>query len=284
MSGSAPVALDRIQVVVRDRTQAADAWTRLLDAAVVGEDRLRVLGCRRTTLAVGASEVELLEAEPGGVVEKAGPGLFAAGFASDDPAALRGRLESKGVAVESEGDQMFLAAEALGDGGMRVVVSPARERRRQGLLTHLYEVTNLVADPARWSARLADLFGLDPGGFVPIRSEHYGYEGVLTLFRPGVLDRVEVIHPHDRDKTMGRFHAKRGACLYMGYGESDRADEIRDRARSLAPDDWTGPAGDAPVDNLFLHPRALGGVMLGVSRSTFAWTWSGAPERVQPAG
>ena len=42
-------------------------------------------------------------------------------------------------------------------------------------------------------------------------------------------------------------------------------------------------AGVTPVDNLFLHPGALHGVMLGISRSSFAWTWSGCPERVEPA-
>ena len=80
---------------------------------------------------------------------------------------------------------------------------------------------------------------------------------------------------------MGRYFARRGGCLYMCYGETDRADEIRDRARALVPDDFTGPAR-GPVDGLFLHPRALGGVMLGISRSSYAWTWSGSPDRVVP--
>ena len=275
--------VDRIQLVVRDRPAVADAWQKLLDAAIVREDRLATLGCQRTVLAVGTSEVELLEADGAGPVRQARPGLFAAGFASPDVLALGDRLRSLGVEVESEGDQLFVAADALASPGLRVVLSPAADRSRQGLISRLYEVTNLVLDPKQCCDRFAKLFGLDRAGFVPIRSETYGYDGTLTLFEPGELDRVEVIHPYDPDKTMGRFLAKRGPCLYMSYGESDCSDEIRERARAHAPGDWTGPNDDRPVDGLFLHPNALGGLMLGVSRLTYAWTWSGSPERVEPA-
>ena len=275
--------IDRIQLVVSNRPSVAAAWQRLLDAAVVREDRVATLGCQRTVLAVGSSEVELLEVDGPGSVRQAGPGLFAAGFASRDIVALGERLESLGVEIESEGDQLFVAPDALASPGLRVVLSPAASRSRQGLLSRLYEVTNLVSDPDSCCDRFAMLFGLDRAGFVPIRSENYGYDGTLTLFEPGELDRVEVIHPHDTEKTMGRFFTKRGPCLYMCYGESDRCDEIRERARAQAPSDWTGSNDDRPVDGLFLHPSALGGVMLGVSRLSYAWTWSGSPERVEPA-
>ena len=278
------LTIDRIQLAVRDRPAVADAWSRLLDAAVVREDRVAALGCRRTVLAVGTSEVELLEDDQPGPVREAGPGLFAAGFASEDLDALRDHLQSNGVAMASEGDQLFVSAEALDSQGLRVVLSRARSRARQGLLSRLYEVTNLVPNPKPWCEHFARLFALDARSFVPIRSETFGYDGTLTLFDAGELDRVEIIDPFDRDKTMGRFFAKRGPCLYMSYGESDRTDEIRDRARAHAPKQWTGPDDEKPVDNLFLHPQALGGVMLGVSRASYAWTWSGAPERVQPPG
>ena len=280
------LTIDRIQLAVHDRSEAARAFEQLLDAAIVGEDQVKCLGCRRTTLAVGTSQVELLEASGAGPVQQAGPGLFAAGFASQNVAMLRAHLESQGIAVTSEGEQLFMAPEGLDDHGLRVVVSPEAERTRSGLLTRLYEVTNLVEDPEPWSARFASIFDLDASAFVPIRSDNFGYEGTLTLFRPGHLDQVEIIHPYDSSKTMGRYHAKRGACMYMCYGETDRIDEIRERAITVgaarAERQWTGPQ-DGPVDNLFLHPRALAGVMLGVSRSSYAWTWSGSPERVEPA-
>ncbi len=277
------LTVDRIQLAVHDRRATAAAWEKLLDAAVVREDRVAALSCHRTVLAVGTSEVELLTADGAGPVHDAGPGLFAAGFASDDVDSLRDHLQSHGVEVACEGDQIFIAARALDSQGLRVVLSPAAERSSQGLLSRLYEVTNLVPNPEIWCARFAKLFALDARAFVPIRSERFGYDGTLTLFQAGRLDRVEVIHPYDQDRTMGRFFVKRGPCLYMCYGESDRDDDIRERARAHAPSDWTGPDDHSPVDGLFLHPKALGGVMLGVSRTTYAWTWSGSPERVEPA-
>ena len=279
--------VDRIQVVVSDRRPAAQAWSTLLDAAVLREDRVAALGCRRTVLGAGVSEVELLEAEGPGPVRDAGPGLFAAGFGTRDPDAVRSHLEKQGVALDAEGEQLFVAGEALGgpqgSQGLRVVVSPARKRERIGLLERLYEVTNLVADAGAWTKRFALLFGLDAGAFVPIRSEAFGYEGALTLFDPGDLDRIEIINPYERGKTMGRYFTRRGPSLYMCYGESDRSAEIRDRAREHAADGWTGPAEGGAPDNLFLHHTALAGVMMGLSRTTYAWTWSGSPDRVEPA-
>jgi hypothetical protein len=147
-------------------------------------------------------------------------------------------------------------------------------------MSNLYEVTHLTADPAGAAARFAELFGLDAAAFVPIRSEAYGYDGTLTLFRPDALHRVEVIHPYDAAKTMGRYFGRFGPSLYMCYGETDALPRLRERLEALAPDDWTGSRTDD--DGLFVHPKALGGVMLGVSRTTYAWTWSGHPERVAP--
>lgn len=276
------LTIDRIQLAVQDRGAAAAAWEQLLDAAVVREDRVEPLACHRTVLAVGTSEVELLEADADGPVREAGPGLFAAGFATDDLDALVDHLHSHAVEMKRQDDQLFLQHPTLADQGLRVVLSPAAERPRQGLLARLYEVTNLVADPPAVCLQLAKLFALDAREFVPIRSENFGYDGSLTLFRGGHLDRIEVIYPYDADRTMGRYFRKRGPSLYMCYAETDLADEVRERARKHAPDDWTGPQGDAPVDNLWLHPKALGGVMLGVSRTTFAWSWSGSPDRVDP--
>lgn len=277
----AALEIDRIQIAVADRAASAQAWQRLLDAALLREDRVRALGCRRSVLGVGTSEVELLEADGAGPVSAAGLGLFAAGVGAGDLVALRAGLEAQGVTGVEEAGQLHLAPEALGVPGLRLVVSPLAPRERQGLLERLYEVTHLSADAPRDTACVAERLGLDAGAFVPIRSESYGYEGTLTLFRKGRLDRIEVIHPFDLGKTMGRFFARRGPSLYMAYAETDRADEVRARVLELAPRDWTGPRDGAP-DNLFLHPKALGGVMLGVSRTSYAWTWSGAPERVAP--
>ncbi|MCP4005254.1 MAG: hypothetical protein GY725_13770 [bacterium] len=279
-------SVDRVQIAVSDRAATAHCWKTLLGAEIVREDKVQVLAARRTVLAAGTSEVELLEPDGHGAIANflsavGGPGLYAAGFESDDFDALRASLKKAGAALAEEGGQIFLAEAALGIPGLNVVVSPVQSRAPVGLLKCLYEVTLLVADARGSTAAIADCFGLDSRHFVAIDSEAYGYRGSLTLFDPDRLDRVEVIHPHDRTKTMGRFFQKRGPCLYMCYAETERSTEIRDRALEHASSDWTGPEAGRP-DGLYLHPKALGGVMLGVSRTSFAWSWSGSPERIEP--
>jgi hypothetical protein len=279
--------VDRVQAVVADRQATATACRRLLDAAVVREDRVQILSARRTVLRLGSSEVELLEPDGSGVaaefLSRTKGGLFAAGFATADIAQLRTHLTERGVSVAEEGGQLFLSPEQLGVPGLQTVISPDREQAAVGLVRRLYEVTLLVQDFSSVVKESAATFALDPAHFVPIRSEEFGYEGVLTLFHPDRLDRIEVITPYDPAKTMGRFFAKRGPALYMCYCEADDLALIRERLREHAPGAWTGPDDGTAPDNIFIHPAALGGMMLGVSRTTFAWTWSGHPERVTPS-
>ena len=279
--------VDRIQLVTRDRSETAASWGGLVGAEVAREDKIAALGALRTILSVGTSEVELLEPDGTGRVAEfasatGGAGLFAAGFSVPDVPRLAADLAAREIPFDQEGGQLLLDPAALGGSGLRVVVSRETARERVGLIERLYETTNLVADVAAATEGLVRVFGLDPAPFVPIRSDNYGYDGVLTLFQDGELDRVEIIHPFDAAKTMGRFFGKRGPSLYMCYAETDRPGEVRERALEHAPGDWTGPRdGDRP-DNQFLHPRALGGMMMGVSRTHFAWSWSGAPDRIAP--
>ncbi|MEE9279237.1 MAG: VOC family protein [Myxococcota bacterium] len=278
--------VDRIQLATPDRTKVAKCWRNLLGAELAREDRVKLLGAARSVLRVGTSEVELLEPDREGLVAEhlaRRGGVFAAGLAAADLDAVRGQLDAQGVRTESEGGQLFASAEALGIPGLRLVLSQDEEREPQGLLRHLYEVTHLTADAAGATARLAAVFGLEASHFAPIESEPYGYAGTLTLFQPDRLDRIEMIHPYQRDKTMGRFFKKFGPSLYMCYAETDDTGAVRERLLEHAPDEWTGPREGANPDGLFIHPHALGGVMLGVSRTTFAWSWSGSPERVRAA-
>jgi hypothetical protein len=278
-------AVDRIQLAVPDRRAAAAPFARLLDAAVTAEDAVAPLGARRTTLAAGRAAIELLEPDGAGAVADhlaaAGPGLFAAGFAATDLDALRHRLVERRVDFAEAGGQLLLAPTATGGTGLRCVLSPLRDGPvAPGLITHLYEVTNLVADWETTTAHYTDLFDLAPERFCPIASPEYGYRGMLTMFEPRErLDRIEVITPHDAAKTMGRFMAKRGASLYMCFAEAPDLAAIRERLQSHAPHDWTGSPHAAVPDTVFIHPKALGGVMMGISRRSYAWTWSGHPER-----
>ncbi len=67
-----------------------------------------------------------------------------------------------------------------------------------------------------------------------------------------------------------------------------------DRVQVLVPDRapvvdrWVAllggePAHEDAIDSMFLHPDALGGMMLGISRQTQAWSWSGRPDWVKEA-
>ncbi len=280
--------IDRIQAAVTDRQAAATAYGRLLGADVIEENRLGPLAARRTVLALGTGEVELLEPDGSGAVAdfvaRHGPGLFAAGVAVADIEAASAGFERAGLRGEREGRQIFLSPEALGIVGLRVVVTEDSDRNGgTGPVDFLYEVTHLTNDAASSARAIADRFGLRQEHFAPIESEQYGYSGILTLFAPDRLDRLETITPSDPGKTMGRFFAKRGPSLYMCFAESKDTAEIRGRLMTHVPRDWTGPTEGPDPDVLFVHPKALGGVMIGISRTGVAWTWSGRPERAQGA-
>jgi hypothetical protein len=278
--------VDRIQLAVADRNAAATAFARLLGATPIGEDAVAPLAARRTALAIGTAAIELLEPDGAGAVaghlERRGPGLFAAGFATPALDALRARLVARGVSFAEAGDQLYLDAAATGGHGLRCVVSPTRDTGAPptAMISHLYEVTNLVEDAAAASRAYADLFDLAAERFCPIESAAFGYRGVLTMFDPETrLDRIECITPYDFAKTMGRFMRKRGESLYMCFGEAHDLAPIVARLEEHAPRDWS-PVDESAPDTIFIHPRALAGLLMGVSRTTVGWSWSGHPERV----
>jgi len=279
--------IDRIQLTAVDRKASIEAWRRLVGAEVVRQDRAVSLAAARTVLRVGTSEVELLEPRGIGLAAqqaaRSRSALFAVGLAVEELDAARARLEALAVHHVVDGGQVRVNGDWLGVAGLRVVLSQHEPRPPAGLLGHLYEVTHLTPGVARAAARLAEVFDLDPAAFRPIRSAEYGYQGVLALFDPDRLDRIETVTPLDRHKTMGRFFHRQGPSLYMAYAEARDTSALRERLLEHAPRDWSGPRDGPAPDNLFVHPKALGGILLGVSRESVAWSWSGAPARVHPA-
>lgn len=281
--------VDRVQLAVPDAAAAAANWKALLGAEEAGKDTISCLGAKRTSYRLGRGWVEFLEADGAGKVADAlahrgGGHLFAGGAASDDLSGLLAHLESQGASPIFEGGQIFLDPANTGPGTPRTVISADEDLDPVGDLDWFYEVTLLVADQDKASQRYAELFSLDAEHFVPIESTHYGYKGILTLFHPDLLGRFEVIQPYDMDKTMGRFCAKFGEELYMGYGESAKVLDIEQRVKEMGLGHTITPPGkpdDRPCDTLFLHPATLGGMMLGISRPTMGWQWSGHPERVE---
>ncbi len=281
--------VDRVQIAVPDRTAAAERWNALLGAETADEDRIAALGARRSRLRLGTGYIEILEPDGTGVVADAiaqrGSHLFAAGLSTDDVAALTAHLDSLGIAAASENSQAYVDPDGTGVPGLRAVLSAEETLPPVGAIDFLYEATLLVDDPAAAIARCADIFALNTEIFVPIGSEEFGYDGSLTLFQPNQLFRFEVITPTDAEKTLGRFYARTGPSYYMAFAECGQLEAVAERALERGDGFTPVPSPDAKdngaAETIFLHPPALGGMMLGLSRPTLAWRWSGAPERVE---
>ena len=103
--------IDRVQLAVTNRAQAGEPFRRLLGAETVTEDAVAPLAARRTTLALGSSEIELLEPDGTGPVAthigQYGPGLFAAGLATSAIGELRARLVARSLSFAETGEQLL---------------------------------------------------------------------------------------------------------------------------------------------------------------------------------
>jgi hypothetical protein len=279
--------IDRIVLAVRDRVAAAEDWRRLFGAELIREDRIPSLAAQRSVLRVGESEVEVIDPDGIGTtaqfISRFRTPIFAVGFAVRDLDAAQANLDARAIHHVREGNQVLLTGEWVGVSALRVVLTQDEKRQPAGLLSRIYEATLLHQHHQRAARQLATIFEMNPANFAPIRSAPYGYEGTLAFFDPDRLDRIETVTPFDRNKTMGRFFARQGPCLYMFYAEARDTVALRERLLEHAPSAWTGVREGAVPDNLFVHPKALHGALLGVSRESVAWTWSGHPERVRTA-
>jgi len=271
--------VDRVQLVVEDRAAAAETFGALFGARQVGEDTSALLNARRTTVQAGISLFELLEpAGPGPVqafAEQWRGGLYGAVFATPDIPAMARHLDSQQVSFASEGDALVLAAGATH--GMPTTIVRDEPREPVGHIRCLYEVTNPVADWQDTAALYTRIFGLDPTQYSPIESSLYGYRGTLTLFDPPArLDRIEITQTSG-GLAMDRFYQRRGPGLYMCYVETDDVPALAGRLRARNAR-FTDNTDRPPEDGLFVHPSALHGMLMGVSKTDFAWVWSGRPE------
>ena len=274
--------VDRVQIAVRDRAAAAETFGHVFGGETVRDDEVKTLAAKRRVVHAGASELELLEPSgPGPVqdyVEEWREGLFAAGFSTKDVAALAKRLDAKGVRYAEEGGQLFIAPDQTP--GLRMVISQEHDRPMVGLIRYLYEATNLINDHDAAANFYTDAFGLDASKFVLIASKDYGYKGQLTMFNPPErLDRIELSQITDPYRPMGRFMMRRGGeCLYMCYVEAESVEPIAQRMDEKHLRYARGGENSHNPDNMFLHPSAMHGVLIGCSRTDAAWVWSGHPE------
>lgn len=266
-------------VAVRDRAAAADTFNAVLGAEKVGEDSVALYAATRTTMRAGDSEFDLLEPSGDGLVaellESRGEGIFGGGFSTPDLGDLTRSLEENGVTFAREGDSLYIEPDQTH--GMRTAISQSAPREPAGLISFVYEVTNVVDDHKATADFYTRIFGLDQSRFSPIDSDMWGYVGTLTLFNPPErLDRIEITQTTDSTRSMGRFYERRGQSIYMCFVETPDAAAIKDRLD--ARDGRYQLLAADPAAGLYIHPTALHGILMGVSATNVAWRWSGHPE------
>ncbi|MGC2276095.1 MAG: hypothetical protein WA571_08805 [Candidatus Binatus sp.] len=278
--------VDRVQIAVADSSAGEKVVAEVFGGELVRRDKSAPLSAKRSTMQAGSSLIELLEPDGAGAVQdfvaKWSGGLFGAGFSVDDLGAAAHHFTESGVNFDQSAGQLYLDAAATY--GMRTVISQHHERAPVGAIRWIYEVTNVVADWKAAADRYARIFGLDASKFSAIESKNFGYTGTLTLFDPPArLDRIEIAQITDPNLAMGRFHQRRGDSLYMFFVETDDAGALEQRLQARGSRFAAHTRDAAGLAELFIHPSAFLGVLIGVSRTEHAWTWSGDPERAKRA-
>lgn len=276
--------INRLQLVAEK--SAPQPWISLLGAEIAGEDRIACLGAKRTSLRLGQGYVELLQPDGDGPVADAvaarGTHLFASGASTEDFDGLMAHLKSQGITPAFENGCAYLDGDQTGGFGMRLVISREENLPSVGDIDFLYEASLLVDDADAAVAHTTKLFALNAGNFIPISSTKFKYHGSLTLFEANKLGRFEIITPSDPSTTMGRFFKRNGQGYYMCFGETDALATIEQRLIAAGTGHTTErPEGQKNPDVVFVHHTALGGMMLGLSRPTKAWFWSGQPDQVE---
>lgn len=277
--------VDRILVAVRSLDDGERNYSNILAATKIEDFESKWLNSRVRRMQLGATEVELCEPLGAGVVQTHldhwGEGLLYGGVSTPDPEAFTQYLANHHVRFTAADERLYLEPSDLFNTPL-VVSKTTRHVRTAGPIEFLYELTMVLNSPWQDVAeRYADGLRLKPELNVGINNERFGYVGTLVMFDPDRLDRIELSEAHDPSHAMGRFAAKRGDAMYMCYVQTD---DIADIIRRLEKHEQRYTRrSQTPVehDGIWIHPNALNGVLLGVSRQSHAWLWSGRPDRVQ---
>lgn len=277
--------VDRILVAVRSLNQAERNYTQLLAARKIEDFDSPWLNARVRRMALGSTQVELCEPLGAGTtqthLEHWGEGMMFGGVSTADLEVFTAQLAISKVRFAKADGRLYLEPADLH--GLPLVVSLTQQQERgDGPIEFLYEHTMVLRSPWQTvAARYSDALGLLPERNVGIRFERFGYTGTLMMFDPDRLDRIELSEAHDPAFAMGRFSAKRGDALYMCYVQTDDLPEVIARLEAHGQRYTRRTQTPTERDGLWIHPSALNGVLMGVSRHSLAWQWSGRPERVQ---
>jgi hypothetical protein len=279
--------VDRVQVVVKSAETAAVTFNTLLGTEIVGQKPSQYLNAKRTILGFGESEIELCEPDGAGraadFLAARGEGLMTAGLSCARPGHLVSRLQALNFAAIEDGDQFYMPGSE--HYGIPFVISETQARNRVGPVSFLFEFTNtLVSDWRHVAAHYAGIFGLHPRRFSRLKSDLFGYDGTLTMFDPpNRLDRIELSQVFKPDVPMARFVDRHGDSLYMCSCETHDIENLVGRFLHAGVR-WTprGKNKEDERDGFWTHPADLHGLLMGVSRTTVPWGFSGRPEFVDP--
>jgi hypothetical protein len=255
---------DRMVLAIRDADAVAEGFHRIFETRVAGDEKDALLGARRLTLSFGRDQVELVEPRgPGPVADflAAGrSGAFAGGFALGDPSAAAARLERAGVRVHPQGPDRYVVLPADLHGTGVILSSPATSEP-VGLCDKIWQISYAMPRLREAVDRYTDLFGLGDRFTNFYDSELYGYTGAITWFDArdrAPLDSLEYLEPIDHEKAVGRFVARNGTGIYMASIESNEIPEIQRRVQASGTG-WQGTDFGG-----FIHPKRLGGLLLGL--------------------
>lgn len=280
--------VDRILVAVRDLDEAENNYRNILGAVPLEDFESQYLNARVRRMAIGVSQVELcLPLGPGPVatrLEEKGEGLVCGGVNTDDLDAFAKHLDERSIPYVRADGRIYPDGASLYGLPLAVSATPSTPPARAGgPVEYLYELTMVLKTSWNTVAQhYADSFGLDRANEVGITFARFGYEGSLLKFDSDHLDRIELSEAHDTAFPMGRYTAKHGDALYMCYIETDDLADIIARLEKHGRRYTRRTATPVERDGLWTHPSALNGVLLGVSRTTLAWGWSGKPEWIRP--
>lgn len=281
--------VDRILVAVNDLDNAEHNYSNILGATRIEEYESEYLGAKIRRMTLGASEVELCCPTGAGLtqdrISERGEGLLCGGISTPNINELANHLDQQSIKYVRADDRLYPDANSMY--GLPLVISnePATPRLRgTGPVEFLYELTVVLKSPWKKVAQhYSDTLGINRENEVEITFARFGYEGTLMKFSHDRLDRIELSEAHDPAYPMGRYTAKHGDSLYMCYIQTDDLPSI---IKKLEENNckWTRRT-ETPIeqDGLWLHPSVTNGVLMGVSRTSLAWGWSGKPEWVKPA-
>lgn len=279
--------IDRIVVAVNDLEQAVANYEYLLDAKLVRCWKSPYLAAEVAEMKIGGSAVELCVAEGEGWISnklQSREGLAAGGICVSNLQGYAKYLQDAGVQFSQAEGRIYIPGAQLH--GLPLVITEGEktiDRSPDALVTHLYELT-VVLDTS-WDTvaqNYSKKLGIDRQYEVPITFERFGYTGTLMKFSADQLDRIELSEAHDENFAMGRFSKRHGDGLYMCYVETNNLAEIIRRLEARNGK-WTRRTTETVErDGLWVHPSMLHGVLLGISRDTLAWGWSGDASKILP--